>query len=38
MDTYQRWNSRPIGFFPVGPRDMAVYQNLRFTHLVSIGG
>ncbi|WP_203582389.1 ABC transporter substrate-binding protein [Microbacterium hibisci] len=30
LDTYQRWMQGQIGFFPVGPWDVPVYETLEF--------
>lgn len=32
LDTYQRWMSGEIGFFPVGPWDVSVYNQLDFEY------
>lgn len=32
LDTYQRWMAGEIGFFPVGPWDVPVYNNLDFEY------
>jgi multiple sugar transport system substrate-binding protein len=32
LDTYQRWMSGEIGFFPVGPWDVSVYNDLDFEY------
>lgn len=32
MDTYQRWMAGEIGFFPVGPWDVSVYNTLDFEY------
>jgi multiple sugar transport system substrate-binding protein len=32
LDTYQRWMAGEIGFFPVGPWDVSVYNDLDFEY------
>ncbi|WP_448630296.1 hypothetical protein [Cellulomonas soli] len=32
LDTYQRWMAGEIGFFPVGPWDVSVYNDLDFDY------
>ncbi|WP_435738655.1 sugar ABC transporter substrate-binding protein [Cellulosimicrobium sp. PMB13] len=32
LDTYQRWMAGEIGFFPVGPWDVSVYNDLEFEY------
>lgn len=32
LDTYQRWMAGEIGFFPVGPWDVSVYNELDFDY------
>lgn len=32
LDTYQRWMAGQIGFFPVGPWDVSVYNDLDFDY------
>lgn len=32
LDTYQRWMAGEIGFFPVGPWDVSVYNELEFDY------
>lgn len=32
LDTYQRWMAGSIGFFPVGPWDVSVYNELDFDY------
>lgn len=32
MDTYQRWMAGELGFFPVGPWDVSVYNELDFDY------
>lgn len=32
LDTYQRWMAGEIGFFPVGPWDVSVYNDLEFDY------
>ena len=32
LDTYQRWMAGEIGFFPVGPWDVSVYNDLPFEY------
>lgn len=32
LDTYQRWMKGEIGFFPVGPWDLATYEKLPFEY------
>ena len=32
LDTYQRWMAGSIGFFPVGPWDVSVYNKLPFDY------
>ena len=32
LDTYQRWMAGEIGFFPVGPWDVSVYNELDFEY------
>jgi len=32
LDTYQRWIRGQLGFFPVGPWDLAVYDQLKFEY------
>ena len=32
LDTYQRWMTGEIGFFPVGPWDVSVYNELDFEY------
>lgn len=32
LDTYQRWMKGEIGFFPVGPWDLATYEDLPFEY------
>jgi multiple sugar transport system substrate-binding protein len=32
LDTYQRWMAGEIGFFPVGPWDVSVYNKLDFDY------
>lgn len=32
LDTYQRWMAGEIGFFPVGPWDVSVYNTLDFDY------
>lgn len=32
LDTYQRWMAGEIGFFPVGPWDVSVYNTLDFEY------
>lgn len=32
LDTYQRWMAGDIGFFPVGPWDVSVYNELDFDY------
>ncbi|MCR6689188.1 sugar ABC transporter substrate-binding protein [Cellulomonas sp.] len=42
LDTYQRWMAGEIGFFPVGPWDVSVYNDLDFDYDLipwpSVGG
>ncbi|SFJ77966.1 sugar ABC transporter substrate-binding protein [Cellulomonas sp. KH9] len=32
LDTYQRWMAGELGFFPVGPWDVSVYNDLEFEY------